>query len=82
MQIDKLERLVEKLDKHGELLAGIAEQNKTIFNEVSGIKKQLFGNGQEGICVTLTKHKAYFRITSVILSIIITALVGKLFNLI
>jgi len=75
-------KIEEKLAEHMTLLATIQEQNKTIFKRIDELHEQLFGNGQEGICDTLTKHSVYFRIIGASLIIIVTALTGKLFNLI
>jgi len=79
---NRLIKFEEKLDKHGELLSGIAEQNKTIFNEIQSLKKKLFGNGQEGISITVANHSMYFKLIGTVLIIIAGTLVGKIFNLI
>ena len=43
--VQRLNRLEEKLDRHGEDIAAIKEQNKTIFSKLQSIDKRLFGNG-------------------------------------
>lgn len=50
----------KRICKNTERLAKIEEQNVNQFKLLKKIDEKLFGNGQEGICTTLTKHKVYF----------------------
>lgn len=67
----------ELLQLHGERLAKIEEQNRNQYKMLKDIYKQLFGNGQEGLIRTVTRHKAYFAI----LGTAITLLAGAVLKI-
>jgi hypothetical protein len=70
----------QKIDLYGERLARIEEQNKNQYYLLNDIHRKLFGNGQEGIITTLTKHKVYFAILGGAIIVLSTAFLNYIFK--
>jgi len=62
-----------KQDERDELLIRLDEKTYDMRKDIKDIKEILFGNGKEGLCYVITKHKVYFSL----LGIAIALLVGK-----
>lgn len=66
----KFSQIEAILQSHGERLARIEEQNKNQYKMLKDIHRKLFGNGQEGLVQTVTRHKAYFAILGTAITIL------------
>jgi len=60
-------REIMELKTEMAILREHTEQNKAILETMYG---KLFGNGQEGIITTVTKHKVYFALLSASIAIL------------
>lgn len=53
-----------------DLLIQIHAYSKEMSEDINEIKRTLFGNGREGLCATVTKHKVYFALIAGAIGII------------
>ena len=63
-----------------DLLIELSTNIKNIKKDINDIKYKLFGNGQEGIITTITKHKVYFALLGIALTIIGGGVINCMFN--
>lgn len=59
------------------ILTRMEERSKMMFEKIEKIEKKLIGNGKEGLCITVDRHKTYFRLFGAAICIIppVTAIV-------
>ena len=72
----------ELKETNKDILIRMDERQHTIFNDIKDIRKTLDGNGQEGLCTSVTKHKTYFKIMGVICTLLgagLVTIICKLF---
>lgn len=63
-----------------ELLTRLDERTQNIEKNIKMIKNTLFGNGKEGLCYIVQRHKVFFALISAALVILGTAIVSNIFG--
>lgn len=44
------------------ILTRMEERSKMMFEKIEKIESKLLGNGTDGLCVTVDRHRTYFRL--------------------
>ena len=51
-----------KQSERDDLLITIKEHTKNTDEKINEMRNTLFGNGKEGLCYTIERHKTYFKL--------------------
>ena len=68
-----------KQNERDELLIRLDERTNDTNNDIKDIKDTLFGNGREGLCYIVARHKVYFGLIGTAIIILTGILINSIF---
>ena len=68
-----------KQNERDELLTRLDERTQETNNDIKEIKDTLFGNGREGLCYIVARHKIYFGLIGTAILILAGIIINSIF---